>query len=103
MGRRVPCRAYPLRQNHPIGIFLRSELPPAGMKCVPSRFGSQRMQEKPARLGLARYHHLRGALEILAGLLLSPVAEAGRESREMKDSVRGGMAAVTAGVSWPLL
>ncbi len=81
---------------------MRCKLPPAGMKCVASRFGSEGMNQEPAGLRLPRDNQLRGALKILAGLFFRPIGETRRERRQMKHPVGSCVAAVAACVSGPL-
>src|SRR5712692_6969521 len=73
------------------------------MEGITACFGSERMNQKRARTGIAGNNVLENVLKIALGLLISPIRGTWRQLLEVKASVVFRMAAVTAGVPRPLL
>src|SRR5262249_26314989 len=87
----------------PRRVVLVGELAAAGMKDAAAALGRERMQQKPAGIGIARVHQLGDHLEILTRLPFGPRALAGRELLQAEIVVALRMAHVAARVAGALL
>src|SRR5882762_2892487 len=73
-GRRTCANtAHPVSHGQPVEIVLRQELPAARMERIPSRFGREWMDQKPARSGISGNNLLKSALEVAPRLVVSPI------------------------------
>ena len=66
------CSINPRGKRAPAGIALRGELASAGVKHIAAVFGSKRMQQQPACIGIAGVDEFCDHLEIAARLFLGP-------------------------------
>jgi len=94
--------ADPLGEDLPIRVVLRRELPTSGVKCETACLGRERLQQKPALVGITRDDQGGNYPEIAPRLLLGPRNAPGRKLLQPKGTVAIDMANVAPGMTRPL-